>query len=147
MGRGEKFYKYQGFDRDISLSFKVLAQSQAELKPMYEKLNWLASLTAPYYTNAGYMTGNLVRLTVGGYLYEQPGFIESISYDVNKDSSWEIAIGDGKNLKELPLLIDVKGFKFTPIHMFRPEKYNRFNKKQQYISLAGGQGSTLYGGT
>ena len=31
------------------------------------------------------MRGNLVRLTVGGYLYEQPGFITSLTYDVPQE--------------------------------------------------------------
>jgi hypothetical protein len=30
MGRGEKFYKYEGFSRDISLAFTVVAQSQGK---------------------------------------------------------------------------------------------------------------------
>jgi hypothetical protein len=33
MGRGEKFYKYQGFDRTISLNWTVAAQSKQELIP------------------------------------------------------------------------------------------------------------------
>ena len=38
MGRGEKFYKYQGFDRQMSLSWTVAAQSKQELIPMHQKL-------------------------------------------------------------------------------------------------------------
>ena len=42
MGRAESFYKYKGFDRNISLSWTVAAQSKGELIPMYQKLNYLA---------------------------------------------------------------------------------------------------------
>ena len=51
------------------------------------------------------MRGNLVRLTVGGYLYEQPGFITSLTYTVPQESTWEIAIneegGSDTSVKEL----------------------------------------------
>ena len=45
MGRGEKFYNYGGFDRTLNLSWTVVAQSKAELMPMYQKLNYLASVS------------------------------------------------------------------------------------------------------
>ena len=34
-GRGEKFYIYDGFNRQISIGFKVAALSVDEMKPMY----------------------------------------------------------------------------------------------------------------
>ena len=132
MGRGEEFYKYDGFSRDISISFTVAAQSKEELYPMYKKLNFLASSLAPTYTKAGYMAGNLSQMTVGGYLFEQPGFIESVDYDIPDESPWEIGVPSGdiprsignqgfedSELKEMPHIINVS-LKFTPIHRFRP---------------------------
>jgi hypothetical protein len=141
MGRGEKFYKYEGFSRDISLSFTVVAQSQGEMNGMYQKLNYLASSLAPYYTKQGYMAGNLVKLTIGDYIYEQVGFISSITYDVPEESSWELSLTPGigiagkekrkendPNPDELPFMIKVTGLKFTPIHQFRPEIQNNPKK-------------------
>ena len=127
LGRGEKFYTYGGFDRKISLSWTVAAQSKEELIPMYKKLNYLASTLAPDYSPAGYMRGNLVQLTIGGYLYEQPGFITSLTYEMGEDSPWEIGIGttetpDDSSVKELTQIIRVSGFSFTPIHNFVPRK-------------------------
>jgi hypothetical protein len=131
MGRGEKFYKYQDFDRSISMAFTVAAQSQGEMNGMYQKLNFLASSLAPTYTPLGYMAGNLVKMTVGNYIYEQVGFISSLTYDIPQDSSWEISlnptgeISRGRNKDnnpdELPFMIKVTGLRFTPIHNFRPE--------------------------
>jgi hypothetical protein len=131
MGRGEKFYKYEGFSRDISLAFTVVAQSQGEMNGMYQKLNYLASSLAPFYTEQGYMAGNLVKLTFGNYIYEQVGFISSFTYDIPEESSWELSLTPnigitnkdkkGPNPDELPFMIKVSGFKFTPIHQFRPE--------------------------
>jgi hypothetical protein len=127
LGRGEQFYTYGGFTRQISLSWTVAAQSKEELIPMYKKLNYLASTLAPDYSPNGYMRGNLVQLTIGGYLYEQPGFITSLSYEMGEDSPWEIGIGstDGSEdgtVKELTHIIKVSGFTFTPIQKFIPRK-------------------------
>ena len=125
-GRGDSLYNYDGFNRTMNLSFTVAAQSKAELIPMYRKLNYLASTLAPSYNRAGFMRGNLVRLTIGGYLYEQPGFITSLTYTVPEASPWEIAIdnkgGSDRSVQELPHIIQVTGFSFTPIHTFLPSK-------------------------
>ena len=126
IGRGENFYNYTGFDRKFSLSWTVAAQSKVELIPMYKKLNYLASVCAPDYSANGYMRGNIVTLTVGGYLYEQPGIITGFNYEMNEDiSTWEIGITDNTDksddtVKELPHLIKVTGFNFIPIHNFVP---------------------------
>ena len=124
IGRGENFYNYRGFGRDISFSFKVHPQSRAEMKSIYQKLNFLASSLAPDYTN-GYMKGNLVRLTIGDYLYIVPGIITSLSYAIPEEASWEIALNDPENggdtgLMETPKFFDVN-VSFTPIHDFVPQ--------------------------
>jgi hypothetical protein len=128
LGRGENFYTYGGFTRQISLSWTVAAQSKQELIPMYKKLNYLSSTLAPDYSPQGYMRGNLVQLTVGGYLYEQPGIITGITYEIQDDTPWEIAIksdGDATfdtSVNQLPHIIRVSGFNFIPIQNFLPRK-------------------------
>jgi hypothetical protein len=125
LGRGESFYTYGGFTRQMSLSWTVVAQSKQELIPMYKKLNYLASSLTPDYSPNGYMRGNLIQLTVGGYVYEQPGFITSLTYDIPTESPWEIGIGalggEDPSVKELPHIIRVTGFSFTPIQRFIPK--------------------------
>lgn len=143
VGRGENFYTYGGFDRKISLSFTVAAQSKIELIPMYKKLNYLASNLAPDYSGVGYMRGPLVTLTVGGYIYEQPGFITGLSFEMSEESPWEIGINDEGNsdstVKELTHIIKVSGFNFTPIHNFAPRKADYQNLGQTpFIALANG---------
>ena len=148
-GRGESLYNYTGFNRSINMSFTCFAQSKAELIPMYKKLNYLASTLAPDYTGAGFMRGNLVRLTLGGYLYEQPGFISSLTYDIPQESPWEIAIdaeggGDG-SVKELPHMIKVSQMTFTPIHTFLPQKPNDPNTpEERFIALSNNSGQGNY---
>ena len=175
MGRGEKFYKYKGFDRNISLTWTVAAQSKQELIPMYQKLNYLASVTAPYYSDAGYMGGNLITLTIGGWCYEQPGIMKGIQLGVPQESPWEISIPDADNIsrsqdgaeiltdpsvKEMPMIVKVTGFEFKPIHNFVPKvQSNRFAGKafgggnfassygnERYIALANEGGVNNYSG-
>jgi hypothetical protein len=126
MGVGETFRKYQGFDRSLSLGFTVVALSQAEMFGMYEKLKYLASSITPTYSDVGYMTGNLIELTIGDYFKSQPGILESFTYDIPEESSWELKLGKGAEVGgELPMMIKVTGFKFTPIYNFRPEYKTR----------------------
>lgn len=141
LGRGEDFYTYNGFTRTISLSWTVAAQSKQELIPMYKKLNYLASSLTPDYgpsaDGSGYMRGNLVQLTVGGYLYEQPGIITSLTYDIQEDTPWEIGVSaeplfpEDASVKELPHIIRVTGFSFIPIQTFLPRlQINGFGSNQ-----------------
>ena len=138
VGRGENFYTYDGFDRKISLSFTLAAQSRVELIPMYKKLNYLISQMAPDYSGAGLMRGPLVTLTIGGYVHNQPGFITGLTVEMGEDTTWETGIDeDGKMIKmsgydlendytdinpQLAHVIKVSGFSFTPIHKFAVKK-------------------------
>jgi len=160
MGRGENFYRYKGFDRSISLSWTVVAQSKEELIPMYKKLNYLASSLAPDYSKWGYMRGNLISLTIGGYLYEQTGILKSITYTIPEESPWEIAlplpdqetfvknqeIPTDIKVKELPHIIKVTGFEFIPIHSFVPAIQKENDGPEQYIALSNESGKSHYGG-
>ncbi len=176
MGRGEKFYKYQGFDREISLNWTVAAQSKQELIPMYQKLNYLASVNAPDYSDIGYIGGNLISLTIGGWCYEQVGVMNGLTLSVPEESPWEISIPDNDNItfsadgsqiltdpsvKELPMIVKVTGFTFNPIHNFIPQvQQNAFNGAklgsnarfassygvERYIALANQGGTNNYSG-
>lgn len=90
MGRGESFYTYQGFTREVSFNLKVAAQSKQEMLPLYQKLNYLASSLHPDYNGSGFMRGNLHKLTVGEWFYRTPGILKSMNVSINDDYSWEI---------------------------------------------------------
>ena len=129
VGRGENFHTYQGFDRQISLGFKIAAQTRWEMRPLYQKIVTLASTTAPTYQD-GFMRGTLVKLTVGDYLREVPGFLSSVNYSWQQDYQWEIALnnngvdngntGIDNDQQELPMILDCQ-VNFTPIHTFTPQ--------------------------
>ncbi len=148
VGRGDNFYNYQGFNRSINIGFTVAATSKAELVPMYKKLNQLAATLAPDYSSGGYMRGNLVKFTMGDYLNDVPGFLNSVNITIPQDSPFEIAInedgGADSSVGELPLIVNVE-CQFTPIHDFLVEKaQDNDNPNAKYISLKDGDLYSLY---
>ena len=136
MGRGEKFYTYENFTRNIGVGFKLFAHSAQEMSIMYTKLNYLMSVMAPDYTKTGQMRGNYVYLTVGDYMYRQPGVFTSLNVGGILQAPWEIALNEpenslniptgqeGTNDKtqyEVPKLLDIN-LQFNPIHNFLPRR-------------------------
>ena len=138
MGRGETFHTYSDFGRSISLGFKVAALTRPELRPIYQKLVYLASTTAPTYSGGGFMRGTIIKMTVGDYLHSVPGYITNINYTWNTDYPWEISDtrGDGNEenrenyTQQLPQILDVS-LTFNPIHEFAPQTglYHYFTSK------------------
>jgi hypothetical protein len=125
LGRADSFYTYNGFERSINIGFKIAAQTREEMKPLYRKAATLASVTAPSYGTGGrFMRGTIAKVTVGDYIYEQPGIIESVQYTWQKDYPWEISFQnpEGKGSKDqiLPHVLDVS-ISFKVIHDFLPE--------------------------
>ena len=123
-GRAENFYTYGGFDRDISISFTIAAATRTEMRPLYRKMVYLASATAPTYGEAGLMRGTLARITVGSYLDQIPGVITSVKYNLVDEAPWEIAMGQPEGVETdvqvLPMLMDCS-ISFKPIHDFAPQ--------------------------
>lgn len=89
-GRGEQFYVYQMYGRTISMTFKVAAFSEAELGIIHNKLGSLRSFAAPTYNGNGYMKGNFLKLTIGNYVKNLPGFVSSVGFSVDTNVPWEI---------------------------------------------------------
>jgi hypothetical protein len=138
LGRGEPFYTYEKFSRDISFTFTMFAHSEQEMSILYTKLNYLMSLNAPDYKN-NQMRGNYIYLTIGDYIYRQPGVISSMTVSDHFAAPWEIALnepekevdyedvaGTGQNNfkhYEIPKYLKIQlGFK--PIHNFLPKRIN-----------------------
>jgi len=126
LGRAEDFQVYSGFQRKITLSFKIAAATRSEMEPIYQKMIWLASATAPTYATGGqFMRGTITKITVGDYIYELPGVLNSVGYTWNTEYPWEIAMlepeatGEDTFEQELPMVMDCS-IDFTPIHTFTP---------------------------
>ena len=126
VGRGDAVRTYDGFSRGITLNFKIVATTRDEMKPLYKKMVYLASTTAPTYgENGSFMKGTLVRMTIGSYLYEVAGTMDKVTYSWKENYPWEIAMQNPDNnidddMQELPQMMDC-ALSFTPIHDFVPQ--------------------------
>lgn len=122
-GRGENFYTYNKFNRSIGINFKIAAQSRHEMKPIYQKLNYLVAQTAPNYSSGGRIRTPYMKLTVGDYFSRIPGVLKSCNVTWQTNYPWEIKvdpINQDKSMKVLPHVLDVS-VNFQPIHDFTPD--------------------------
>ena len=129
-GRAENFYTYDSFDRKLNFKFKIAAQSRSEMMPLYTKLNYLVSNTAPEYGGAlgDRLRGTFMRLTIGDLVHRTPGILTSVGLTWKNTYPWEIALdqdseGKGKDsdMLQLPQILDVN-CQFTPVHNFIPQR-------------------------
>ena len=129
LGRGETFRTYQGFERDISFTFKILVQSRSEMKPLYKKLNHLISQVYPDYSPVtNFMRGSVVKLTIGDYIYRMPGFLNNVNITLDTNVGWEIVLNqfDETGVAQLPLVVTVN-CSFKPIMDILPRRENYEN--------------------
>lgn len=136
LGRGETFHTYQGFNRQISFSFKIFAQTRSEMKPLYTKLNALMSQVYPDYSpTSNLMRGSVVKLTIGDYVYRVPGFIQNVDITIdNSNTPWEIQLLGAEaesDVAQLPHLISVS-VTFLPIMDILPQRVTNTNN---YVPL------------
>jgi hypothetical protein len=99
IGRADKLYVYDGVTRQLSFSFKVIANSIKELLPMWKRINYLCGLTLPAnYTSAPsqqdgsenqFMIPSFVLLTLGDMYKEQPIIINRVGLTIPEGASWE----------------------------------------------------------
>lgn len=128
LGRAENFYVEDGYSNTFSIGFMVAASSRAEMKPLYQKMNYLKSTLAPDYKGQK-MRSSMVEMTIGDYIYQQPGFITSLNITVENDFNWEIAMSEpdaagvnkDRDMHELPMMLRVS-MTFIPIWDFMPRR-------------------------
>lgn len=126
IGRADKNYQYTGFDRDLSLSFRVLATDRDELQPIWRKLNALAGYTAPRYNGDISLGAPWLRITVGDLFRQTPVILTSLSYTLHdSDTTWEINIENADYMMQVPHKVDVK-CTFTVIGNELPQNGGKF---------------------
>ena len=106
-GRADQGYKMSTFERSVSFNFQAYATSRIEMKPMWDKLQYLSSLTMPEYSGDGYQ-GTLIRFNLGSLYSNKLAFIESLTYTMSDELPWEISMTGAENyIGELPMGVDV----------------------------------------
>lgn len=92
IGRPDQVYVYQGVERQISFSFEVYPKTKQELPVLWEKLNYLVGLCYPSY-HSNRMVAPFINLTLGDMFNQTPGFLNSLSIEVDDNTTWEIEDG------------------------------------------------------
>ena len=112
-GRAENFYTFTSFKRTLAVGFNIPCYNKEELVERHCALSELASSLAGSYNEEGLMGGIITRLKLGGYIDNQPGIINNLSFNPIQDSSWDLDEGLAFYLKV--------SFGFTVIHDFLPQ--------------------------
>ncbi len=126
IGRADPNYTYQGYGRQFDVNFTVYASSRDELKPMYRKLNYLASYTAPTYSDDTLvMQAPWMRITIGDLLVHQPVVITNCMYTfVDADVTWETNLVKDPTMMQVPFKVEVS-LQFNVITDYLPQKGGR----------------------
>ena len=131
VGRSEPVYTYERAERSIAFGLKLYAQTKNELDVLYTKINKLTSLCYPEYKKDKTIGNDFSRMKPPltkfrmGDLYgsaddELTGFIESLTYNVDDVSPWEIKPG-----KIVPKLMSVS-ITYKVIHLAPPSSVTTF---------------------
>ena len=126
IGRADPTYHYSGYSRDMNLDFTVAASDRDELKPIWRKLNYLASYTAPEYNKESIaLKGPWLRITIGDLLVQQPVFISSLFFTlVDGETTWDTNIEQDPTRMQVPNKIQVS-MGLTVITDYLPRKEGR----------------------
>ncbi len=126
IGRADPNYTYQGYGRQFDVNFTVYASDRDEMKPMYRKLNYLASYTAPTYSDDTLtMEAPWLRITIGDLLIHQPVILTSVYYTfVDSDTTWETNLVKDPMMMQAPFKVEVS-VQFNVITDYLPQKGGR----------------------
>ena len=136
IGRSEPVWTYERAEREISMTIKLVAQTQSELVKIYEKMDRLTSLCYPEYVEDTY--GNRMKPPLTKFRYgelfgktnkEQLGYIKSISYSVEESSPYETDPEVGR----------------VPRHVNATIGYQVIHEKAPRLDKPGSPGTKFYG--
>lgn len=101
-----KIFKYQDFNRDLTVNFKVAIFSKEERDNVYKKLNRLASTTLPTFTEEA-VRSTITKLTVGNWCKRLPGVVTSVDFPNLVEYPWDID-------SETPMVVNINmGYKYS----------------------------------
>ena len=93
LGNPYNFYTYNSVERSVSFSFKVYSLNQQEHISCWQKLNFLAGLAYPQTSVALiYTVPPFMKFTLGDMYKNKECFIESLSFEVDDNTPWEIGL-------------------------------------------------------
>jgi len=124
VGRSESFFIYSRFKRNVSFNLKIPCFNKIQLFEKHRALGQLASVTAGAYNqapNGSVLGGVLLKINVGNYLVGEYAVLNSVSYSIPDDASWDVS-----NDALLSMYIDAN-FNMTIVHKELP-RYQQSSK-------------------
>jgi hypothetical protein len=119
LGSPFNVYRYSGVERSLRFNLKLYYTTAKERDAMIVKMNYLKSLAFPdtdvkaiafNNINSAYaMAPNLVRITIGSLYKEIPGYIETLGFEIDDNTTWGSfdPFFDDRNEFIYPSVIDV----------------------------------------
>ena len=93
VGNPFNFYTYNSIERSVTFTFKVFSLNYSEHKKAWARLSFLSSLVYPQsYINKNYTTPPFIKFTLGDMYKEKAAFIESLTYTIDDNTTWEIGL-------------------------------------------------------
>lgn len=93
VGSGFSFYGYDKWEREISFKFRLYAESQEDVKNIWEKANFIKQYTLPQSQKNLGVFGKIISLQIGDLINEEHGFLTQCEISVLDESPWEITDG------------------------------------------------------
>jgi hypothetical protein len=97
VGNPFNFYTYSGVERSVTFNFIVYSLNDSEHIAAWQRLSFLSSLAYSQGFINNYSIPPFIKFTLGDMYKNKPAFIESLTYTVPDDSTWEIGLGQESN--------------------------------------------------
>ena len=103
MGRADKFWIYQGFERRVAINFEVAINSKDEFISSWNKINYLQGMCYPVaYPAQITLKAPIMSLTIGNLFNRIQVIMNSINYSFDSTTLWELDKG-----YQLPMYVKV----------------------------------------
>jgi hypothetical protein len=100
-GRADARILYGAFARSVGISFRIAVFKKEQIAIVYDKMDQLAKLTMPDYSGETF-NGRFCDVTIGNLYRNIPVYIDSLTYDWDSESPWELTDG-----QQVPMYVSV----------------------------------------
>jgi hypothetical protein len=109
VGNPYSYYTYGGVERTLSLQLKMYCMNSTELSTMWQRIDFLTKKAYPTIDKNNLVNPPFIEFTLGNMYQKKTAFINSLSYTIPDDGTWETANGN-----QLPKIVEVQmEFKFV----------------------------------
>lgn len=126
LGNPFSLYTYNGVERSVSFNLQLFSLNANELVNNWEKLKFLTYLcypTAYQDDRIGYVVPPFIKFTLGDMYKAKDGFVESLSYTIPDNSTWETGDGTPPVNNEFIQKFSVKELKTSDLKGYKLPKF------------------------